>query len=296
MKNPFFSIIIPTYNRANTIIRAVNSVQNQLFQDWELLVVDDGSKDNTAQLVRSVCSKDNRVKYFYQENAERSTARNYGVSKSSGKYICFLDSDDTYSDNHLKMLNEAITENRNQNFIYIVKSTILNVSYIKVGESDIHNGNSDYETIVLNTITPGQFCVPRELLDKEKFDTSIRISEDTDLLFRIARWAKLKILNQHTHEYLQHDDNSVNPKKYNAYAERYKTLEKIFAYPEAIHISKKLRRKILSDCFLGIQRFYSAKREFFKARVIMIWSIIKYPDIRLKEKIYLVLFPKKVHQ
>ena len=88
----FFSVIIPTYNRAGLIGKAIDSVLAQTFADWELLIIDDGSTDNTRQIVEAYT--DRRVKYIYQENAERSAARNNGVAQAAGKYICFLDSDD----------------------------------------------------------------------------------------------------------------------------------------------------------------------------------------------------------
>ena len=76
---PFFSIIIPTYNRAHLISMAIDSVIAQTFENWELIIVDDGSTDNTKELVDNYCSIDKRIRYIYQENAERSAARNNGI-------------------------------------------------------------------------------------------------------------------------------------------------------------------------------------------------------------------------
>jgi glycosyltransferase involved in cell wall biosynthesis len=95
---PFFSIIIPTYNRAYCIVRAIQSVLNQQFQDFEIIVVDDGSTDNTRLSIFEI--KDKRIQYYYKENGERGEARNFGVLNARGKYVCFLDSDDLIYDNH----------------------------------------------------------------------------------------------------------------------------------------------------------------------------------------------------
>ena len=83
--NPFFSIIIPTYNRAHLISKAIESVIAQTFENWELIIVDDGSTDETKDLILSYQNKVARIRYIYQQNAERSAARNNGIDKSKGK-------------------------------------------------------------------------------------------------------------------------------------------------------------------------------------------------------------------
>lgn len=104
---PYFSIVIPTYNRADLIGLTLQSVQNQEFNDWELLIVDDGSKDNTAAVVQPYLA-DARVQYLPKENAERGVARNYGLARATGNYVLFLDSDDRLHPNHLSTLHTAI--------------------------------------------------------------------------------------------------------------------------------------------------------------------------------------------
>ena len=103
---PFFSIIIPTYNRAHIIHRPIDSIIAQTFTDWELIIVDDGSTDHTQAIVDSY--NDSRIKYIWQENQERSSARNHGIKLAKGEWICFQDSDDEYLPEHLQVLNEGI--------------------------------------------------------------------------------------------------------------------------------------------------------------------------------------------
>ena len=106
MKSPFFSIILPTYNRAHILPKAIDSLLRQQYENWELVIVDDGSSDNTKELVAAYI--DERIRYIYQDNAERSAARNNGIVHSKGRYICFLDSDDYYENNHLQIIKEKI--------------------------------------------------------------------------------------------------------------------------------------------------------------------------------------------
>lgn len=107
---PFFSIIIATYNRAKYINIAIESVIKQTVTDWELIIVDDGSTDRTRQII-SPYLQDKRIKYIYQENKERSVARNTGISSSKGEYICFLDSDDYYLPHHLQTFVDYLKNN-----------------------------------------------------------------------------------------------------------------------------------------------------------------------------------------
>ncbi|MCI8889125.1 MAG: glycosyltransferase [Hungatella sp.] len=96
-----FSVIMPTYNRGHIIKNAIMSVINQIFQSWELIIVDDGSTDNTSEVVSSIA--DNRINYIrYEKNAGSNYARNIGIGKASGKYLAFIDSDNQWRTNYLE--------------------------------------------------------------------------------------------------------------------------------------------------------------------------------------------------
>lgn len=98
---------MPTYNQSEFIVYALNSVKNQSYQDWECLIIDDGSTDITEKLVRDYILDDIRFKYYKKENNGASTARNFGLDKAKGDYILFLDSDDyIIKDKLLKSLNK----------------------------------------------------------------------------------------------------------------------------------------------------------------------------------------------
>jgi glycosyltransferase involved in cell wall biosynthesis len=90
---PAVSVIIPTYNRADTILRAIRGVQAQTFQDWEMIIVDDGSTDNTLDIIKDI---EPRMEIFHQQRQGASAARNTGIRESCGKYIAMLDSDDEW--------------------------------------------------------------------------------------------------------------------------------------------------------------------------------------------------------
>ena len=88
------TVIIPVYNSEKHISKCIESVLSQTYKDIEIILVNDGSKDSSGEICENYKSKDNRVQVFHRENSGVSASRNYGISKSSGKYICFIDSDD----------------------------------------------------------------------------------------------------------------------------------------------------------------------------------------------------------
>jgi glycosyltransferase involved in cell wall biosynthesis len=293
---PFFSIILPTYNRASVISNAIESIQSQDYKDWELIIIDDGSTDDTKVEVKKYCKTDERVHYIYQENKERSAARNNGINHAKGEFTCFLDSDDQFDPTHLQKLFETISSLENKNLIFVTNSRIINSENTVVTVSNIKQGETDAETVLLNIITPGQMCIPTTLIQNHLFNEKIRISEDTELLFRLIANAPLQLIPQATLIYNQHDDNSVNPLRYNAYKERKKTLNHIFKSLVGRTVKSQLKRKLLSDCHFGIAKFYAAHNNFWKVRWCMVTASLFYPETRLKEKIYLLLNPRKALQ
>lgn len=105
---PFFTVVIPVYDKKNYVRRSVGSVLKQTFRDFELIVVDDGSKDGSPAIVRSL--RDRRLRLIVQPNAGVSAARNHGVMESRGKYMAFLDADDDWDPDYLESLKGLIEE------------------------------------------------------------------------------------------------------------------------------------------------------------------------------------------
>ena len=106
MNRARISVIIPAYNSEKYIGKSIESVQTQLFQNWELIVVDDGSKDNTFNVAESYANRDNRIRVIHQENAGPGIARNTGIAAANGDYIVFIDSDDYVEKDYFQLLSE----------------------------------------------------------------------------------------------------------------------------------------------------------------------------------------------
>lgn len=106
MNLPTISIVIPAYNAEKTILATLESIKKQSFQDFEAIIINDGSTDNTLELTNDFCSLDNRFKVINQKNFGVSTARNNGIDIAKGKWICFIDSDDLIEPSYLFHLYE----------------------------------------------------------------------------------------------------------------------------------------------------------------------------------------------
>ncbi len=106
--NSLVTCIIPAFNREKYIAEAIDSVLDQTYGNIEIIVIDDGSTDNTSEIVKSFNSK---VKYFYQPNSGASAARNSGILKAAGDFISFLDSDDLWEKNKISLQMECFKNN-----------------------------------------------------------------------------------------------------------------------------------------------------------------------------------------
>ena len=113
---PNVSVVIPTYNRRKLVKEAIESVLGQSYTDVEVLVVDDGSTDDTSSVVRQI--PDSRVKYYYKNNSGPAAARNLGLDKSKGRYISFLDSDDLWPPEYLETIIDQLDNNKDYNAAY----------------------------------------------------------------------------------------------------------------------------------------------------------------------------------
>ena len=118
---PFISIVIPVFNMADGIRRCLRSVVDQLVDDIEVLVVDDGSTDNTGMVVKEFAAKESKIRYLFQENAGVSSARNAGIEAARGAYLLFIDADDEVENNYLQNILERAKESRADLLVWGIK-------------------------------------------------------------------------------------------------------------------------------------------------------------------------------
>ena len=196
---PAFSVIIPSYNRAKIISRALDSVLAQTFFDYEIIVIDDGSNDD----LKSVCYSYNNdnIYYYYQENSGACAARNLGIEKSRGYYISFLDSDDSWEPQYLNEVAKKFSEDEDFGLVW-VKSIRKNLDngHISFKKSKVFEGNIYAKILQQGYLTSTSFITVKSSLLKSigGFDIELPGShcDDDDLCFRIAKTAKIGYVNK----------------------------------------------------------------------------------------------------
>lgn len=205
-----FSIIIPTYNRAAFLPKAIGSVLAQSFSDWELIIVDDGSTDNTKDVVAQY--SDSRITYIFQQNAERSAARNKGIAHSVGEYVLFLDSDDYYLSNFLADLNLEIRKNNNKPCLYFHNALIESNGKQRQFAEPLPNGEKNILKFLFDNfrvIGVCQAATARCFFAENMFDTRFSLWEDTHLFFRLLAQYPYRQLNAQGYVAVQHEQSTV---------------------------------------------------------------------------------------
>lgn len=200
-----FSIIIPLYNKAPYIEKAIKSIQGQTYGEFELIVVDDGSKDNSyrlSEVALGISGLDYQL--LKQENSGVSTARNNGVKLAKYPYICFLDADDWWDNTFLEQMKALIEDYPNAGIYgtsyYIVKNEKKRIAPIGV-PNDFEKGEINYCQVYSKTLCmplwTGAVCMPKNIFEEEKgFKPQLKLGEDFDLWIRIAMKHPVVLLNK----------------------------------------------------------------------------------------------------
>lgn len=207
---PLFSIVIPTFNRATQVMQAIQSVINQGFGDWELLVVDDGSTDDSR--LKFSDHPNERIHYFYIAHRGRSAARNYGIKKSKGQYICFLDSDDYYFPDHLSQFYKYLKEHDFPTMMLRTGSIMIDSSGVEIGKTLPFSNDSKQNPVrffAFHFMSVNAVCISKEILNIHKFDERFSYFEDTHLFLRILAQFPFAQINAYTNVYNVHENSML---------------------------------------------------------------------------------------
>ncbi len=289
---PFFSIIIPTYNRAYILPETIQSIQQQTYSNWEIIVVDDGSTDNTASVIKSLQQVDGRIRYVFQTNAERSVARNNGATNSKGKYLLFLDSDDAFTPYHLTQLEQFIQASNFPVGLMFSNMLYLTDGGLETVDLPVMQKGKEFEYMLLQPITPSRVCVHRDVFQVFNFDPQITIVEDLVLWVCIAsRFPVYQLINP-TVLYRVHPDNSVDLSR-NSYEKRYKGLIRLFNSNDyraiSAMISTEIKKHLLAECTFNMARHYEFVQRYFAMSSMLLRSLFYKFNYRNKERLYMFL-------
>ena len=246
MNGPIFSIVIPVYNRAKLISRAVDSVLAQTFTDYEIIIVDDGSNDN----LKKVCDDYNtpKIHYVYQDNAGSNPARNNGIRNSRGYYVSFLDSDDAWEKEYLEEVNKKFAGDNELGLVYV-----RNIKKILPQGRLLEKRNKNFEGFIYREVLKQGFLtnsscvtVKRELLEKiNGWDNNLRACQDDDLCFRLAKITKIGFVDKiltifYIDESIDRISSSVSRRAWNALALWTKFADDLLSFCGKKELPKKI--------------------------------------------------------
>jgi glycosyltransferase involved in cell wall biosynthesis len=184
-----FSIVVPLYNKERSVSRAIESVLEQNYANFELIIVNDGSTDNSLDVIKKV--KDERIKIINKKNGGVSSARNVGIENANTDWICFLDADDYWKPNHLEIIAE-LQSNYQEAKIYstlVCENSEKGIQFIENSLPDDFEGyiNNYFSLASKGTIfhSSSVCAYKKALLEIGSFDTNLKHGEDLDVWFKL---------------------------------------------------------------------------------------------------------------
>ncbi len=288
-KNKLVSVIVPTYNRASLIVDALNSIYKQSYRPLEIIVVDDGSTDDTETVVQNwidECNQDKDlcVRYIYQENKGGNPARNQGIKESSGDFVAFLDSDDLW---HLDKIEKqmAVFENdRDIGGVYCGLQQVLIHEKEQLIETasprDYPSGDLIQQMLIHDVTAPTSTYIIRSQVFEQVgvFDEDLLARQDWDMWIRLASYTKIGVVPEILVDYRVHGGirTASNPQKE---IDAYKTIVKKYA-----HLRKQcpfnVRQAAKASFYRRIGRVYFHHQiSIVQAFKYQILAIINWPFV-----------------
>jgi len=255
---PYFSIVIPVYNKENFVAKTLKSVLEQTFTDFEIIIINDGSTDNSETVIQAF--DDNRIHYFWKANEGVAVARNSGIDKAKSDFICFLDADDYWSPEFLETMHAYSLRLPEQKvFTCAIEIETKNKSFTAAYSI---NQNSDFEVVDFFEAsqkecvlwTSGIAVHNSVFADVGPFDTNIKKGEDTELWIRIGLKYPIVFIWKVLAKYV-YDKSGVSrnltyffePYTFEKYALNEKTNPKLKQYLDLNRFSAVIKCKLNGD-------------------------------------------------
>ncbi len=310
---PFFSVIIPLYNKADYISDCLKSALNQNFEDYEIVIVNDGSTDKSVSIVETY--KSNRIKLFHQENLGASKARNNGASFAKGAYIAFLDADDIWKPNHLECIKESIDflptaglYANNYSIKYNATHILPAKLAIDISQSKPIVINDFFKASMNDTLvwTSAAAIKKDKFFDYDMFNPIYLSSQDLDLWIRITLKEQVVFNPQSTMIYDKSiegslgkfEDNEARSILFNSFSEYEDDNIYLKKYLDQKRYGLALRTKINGETrihkdtlkTIDFKNLNFKQKFLLKTPTFLLQSLNKIRPYIIKSKIYLMLF------
>jgi glycosyltransferase involved in cell wall biosynthesis len=277
---PIVSVIIPTRNRAAMLREAIESVRAQTYAAWELIVIDDGSTDETPQVVEALARGDARIRVMRQAQRGVSAARNAGIRAARGRYVAFLDDDDLFLPPKLAAQVDALERDPTLGFVYSQTEWVdragTRLSLHPTTPVEDLRGLFETCAIPLQTVV----CCAELLEEVGGFDEQLTIGEDYDLWLRLARTARFQFLPGPLVRYRVHGTNTCND-SIRLYEQRAVVLGRVPLDP-ARGITRWVKRRRVSENAYRLARLYRDRAEAWKAGASLWRAVRQYPLIGMR--------------
>ncbi len=210
---PYFSIVIPVYNKEKFVAKTIESVLAQTFADYEIIIVNDGSTDQSESKI--LAFQDNRIQYYSKQNEGVALARNFGIEKANANYVCFLDADDFWFPNFLETMHHFISKFREQKVFACAIEIETQNKTIQAQYSIPKNADFDIVSFFEASqkecvLWTSSVCIHKSVFEKVgAFDTKIKHGEDTELWIRIGLQFPIVFIRKILARYV-YDEESIS--------------------------------------------------------------------------------------
>jgi glycosyltransferase involved in cell wall biosynthesis len=210
---PKISIIMPVYNSEKYLKDSIESIINQTFRDFEFIIINDGSTDNSLKIIKEYTKLDERIKIIDQKNTGVSYSRNMGIKKSTGEYVAFIDSDDIWLENKLELQLAEFILNKD---LKICGTWAIVIDELGEEKRKFEYPPVDDKSIKLNSIYKNPFITSSVMIKKdilnpnELFKIDMRLAEDYEFITRYIHKNKCKNISKYIVKYRIHKNNSDN--------------------------------------------------------------------------------------
>ncbi|HWA34158.1 MAG TPA: glycosyltransferase family 2 protein [Cyclobacteriaceae bacterium] len=230
MNSPLFSIITPTFNRIHLLGETIDSVRQQTYDRWEMIIVDDGSSDPIGKLVASY--NDQRISFHaFDHSGNYATARNRGLTLSQGEFIAFLDSDDTWSREKLARLAEVFLSHPTSQFV-LNNVTLIGNTNVRSPEVATRHGVSLFDDLIHErdiVFYPSAFVFTRKALNaSHSLNENLPTGADHDFVLRIASEFSGSFVNERLTQIRKHDANTSSQELIVIYTDSINHLKKFY--------------------------------------------------------------------
>ncbi|MER2152809.1 MAG: ATP-grasp fold amidoligase family protein [Solibacillus sp.] len=303
--NPLVSIIVPTFNRAQLVKEAISSVLNQTYRNFEIIVIDDNSTDNTAELISKI--NDGRIYYFrLNKNQGAPAARNLGLKKASGQLIAFLDSDDQWVSKKLEK-QIALFEREQQIGLVYTGIKFINSQFERILVPKVR-GDISKSILKKNYVGPTSSVVIKKALIDEVggFDVTLPSCQDWDLFIRIGQVCEIDYIAEPLVLYFEHEGTriSTNPKAvvtghlkiYSKYRQHIKALSMKEKQKHFLNMGKILLKASLLKVDKNIiEKSRFIERIIFKVIRFLFMKTVKFSPLFSSKLIYYKKFRKRLN-